>query len=74
MLQTVHRLNERCVSLLADTVRTGGSGIDLHSIYGLRELWAQVDARVCERAGRSPVLLLDLNFQRADWWRQGGDK
>lgn len=39
-------------------------------MYGLRGLWAQVDARVCERAGRCPVLLLDLNFQRADWWRR----
>jgi len=77
MLQTAHRLNERCFSLLAETVRTGGASIELHAMYRLRELWAQVDARVCERAGRCPVLLLDLNFQRADWWRwvgQGDDR
>jgi hypothetical protein len=72
MLQTAHRLNGRCFSLLAETVRTGGTSIELHAMYGLRELWAQVDARVCERAGRCPVLLLDLNFQRADWWRRVG--
>ena len=72
MLQTAHRLNERCFSLLAETVRTGGASIELHAMYRLRELWAQVDARVCERAGRCPVLLLDLNFQRADWWRWVG--
>ena len=72
MLQTAHRLNERCFSLLAETVLTGGASIELHAMYRLRELWAQVDARVCERAGRCPVLLLDLNFQRADWWRWVG--
>src|ERR1700685_1806822 len=70
MLQTAHRLNERCFSLLAETVRTEGAGIEPHAIYGLHELWVQVDARVCERAGRCPVLLLDLNFQSADWWRR----
>jgi hypothetical protein len=68
MLQTAHRLNGRCISLLAETVRTGGASIELHGMYGLRDLWAQVDTLVCERAGRCPVLLLDLNFQRADWW------
>ena len=73
MLQTAHRLNERCFSLLAETVRIGGASIELHAMYGLRELWAQVDTRVCERAGRCPVLLLDLNFQRLDWWRRIGD-
>src|ERR1700733_283935 len=73
MLQTAHRLNERCISLLAETLRTGGASIELHAMYGLRELWAQVDARVCERAGRCPILLLDLNFQRVDWWRRIGD-
>jgi hypothetical protein len=72
MLQTAHRLNERCVTLLAETVRAGSASIGLHAMYGLRELWAQVDARACERAGRCPVLLLDLNFQRKEWWRQVG--
>jgi hypothetical protein len=72
MLQTAHRLNERCIALLAETVRTGGTSIELNAMYGLRELWAQVDARVCERAGRCPVLLLDLNFQRKEWWRHVG--
>ena len=52
MLQTAHRLNERCFSLLAETVRTRGASVELHVMYGLRELWAQVDARVCERSQR----------------------
>jgi hypothetical protein len=72
MLQTAHRLNERCIYLLAETVRTGGPSVEQHAMYCLRELCAQVDARVCERAGRCPVLLLDLNFQRADWWSRIG--
>ncbi len=72
MLETAHRLNERCISLLAETVRIGGASVELNAMYGLRELWAQVDARACERAGRCPVLLLDLNFQRKEWWMQVG--
>jgi hypothetical protein len=68
MLQTAHRLNERCFSLLSDAVRTGDASIELHAMFSLRELWGRADARVCERAARCPVLLLDLNFQRADWW------
>jgi hypothetical protein len=72
MLQTAHRLNERCFSLVAETVHTGGPSIQAHAMYGLRELWAQVDAQVCERAGRCPVLLLDLNFRRAELWRSVG--
>jgi hypothetical protein len=70
MLQTAHRLNEWCFALLAETVKNQGASTAYSAVYGLKELWAQVDARACERAGRCPVLLLDLNFQRPDWWRR----
>jgi hypothetical protein len=72
MLETAHRLNERCFFLFAETVRMGDTSIELPALYGLRELWAQVDARACERAGRCPVLLVDLNFDRPDWWKPVG--
>jgi hypothetical protein len=76
MLPTAHRLNERCFSLLAETVCAGGARIESHAMYGLREIWAQVDARACERAGRCPVLLLNLNLQGPECrkWVGGGNE
>jgi hypothetical protein len=69
VLETAHRLNARCFALLAETARVQSAGIECNAVYAPQELWAQVDARVCERAGRCPVLLLDLNFERVDWDR-----
>jgi hypothetical protein len=68
MLETAHRLNGRCFALLAETARTETAGIECNAVNGLQALWAQVDARACERAGSCPVLLLDLNFQRPASW------
>jgi hypothetical protein len=41
-----------------------------HDDATLSALWTQVDARACERAGRCPVLLIDLNFQRPERWQR----
>lgn len=47
---------------------TAGTGSP--AVLALQEFAGQVDARVCERAGRCPVLLVDLNFQRPAWWQR----
>jgi hypothetical protein len=60
-LATVRQLNTRCIARLAEQPREDAT---------LSALWAQVDARACERAGRCPVLLIDLNFQRCEWWQR----
>ena len=60
-LATVYQLNSRCMMRLAG---------QQHDDAALSVLWAQVDARSCERAGRCPVLLIDLNFQRPEWWQR----
>jgi hypothetical protein len=65
-LATVRQLNTRCVGLLAAEKP--------HDDETLSALWAKVDARVCERAGRCPVILIDLNFQRADWWQRASQR
>ncbi len=65
-LATVRHLNTRCVALLAAE--------KTHDDEGLSALWAQVDARACERAGRCPVILIDLNFQRPDWWQRASQR
>jgi hypothetical protein len=64
-LVTVRQLNTRCVARLAEQPREDAT---------LSALWAQVDARACERAGRCPVLLIDLNFQRPMWWQRASQK
>jgi len=60
-LTTVRQLNTRYFQILAEKANDGAIPT---------ALWAQVDTRVCERAGRCPVLLMDLNFQRPDWWQR----
>ncbi len=60
-LATVRRLNTRCIARLAEQP---------HDDATLSALWTQVDARACERAGRCPVLLIDLNFQRPERWQR----
>jgi hypothetical protein len=60
-LETVHKLNTRCIARLAEQP---------HEDAALSALWAQVDARASERAGRCPVLLIDLNFQRPERWQR----
>lgn len=68
MMPTVHRLNEQCFSLLAEGARTDRAATICNGVYGHSELWTRVDARACAFAGKFPVLLLDLKFQRSDWW------
>lgn len=64
-LATVRQLNTRCLALLAEQP---------HDDATLSVLWAQVDSRACERAGRCPVLLIDLNFQRPEWWQRASQR
>ncbi len=64
-LATVCQLNTRGISRLAE---------QHHDDATLSALWKQVDARACERAGRCPVLLIDLNFQRPEWWQRASQR
>ena len=64
-LATVCQLNTRCIASLAKHP---------HEDATLSALWAQVDARACARAGRCPVLLIDLNFQRPEWWQRASQR
>jgi hypothetical protein len=64
-LATVRHLNTRCLALLAEKP---------HDDATLSALWAQVDARVCEGAGRCPVLVIDLKFQRPEWWQRASQR
>jgi hypothetical protein len=64
-LATVRQLNTRWLALLAK---------EPHDDAALSVLWAQMDARACERAGRCPVLLIDLNLQRPESWQRASQR
>ena len=64
-LATVCQLNTRCIATLAKQP---------HEDATLSALWAQVNPRACARAGRCPVLLVDLNFQRPEWWQRASQR
>jgi len=63
-------LNTRSVALLAETARIPRAPSDCPAVHGSGELWVQVEERACERAGRCPVLLINLNFESPEWWRR----
>jgi hypothetical protein len=64
-LASVCQLNTRCIASLAKQP---------HEDATLSALWAELDTRACERAGRCPVLLVDLYFQRPEWWQRASQR
>ena len=70
ILDTVRRLNEHCFALLAQSARAERPPLECKAVYQHSGLWAKADSRASIRAARCPALLVDLNFQRADWWRR----
>ena len=72
-LKGVHALNERCIELLAHVARTERDRIDLAIVSRHRSLWRTLNATARGKAARTPLLLVDVNFQDADWWRWAKD-
>ena len=68
-IAALRRLNARCIGMLADIARTERS-LERSMIYRASHLWSQMDQRACERAGSCPVLLLNLNFERLNYWEK----
>src|SRR5262249_4805024 len=66
LLHVVQRLNQRCFSLLASSAL--GRADESSAVFAHQALWARVDEASLERAGRCPVLLLDLQFHDLDGW------
>ena len=70
MLSAARQLNARCFALLVEAVRAHPSPQGAPALQVLSEFAAHVDARVCERAGSCPVLLVDLNFNVPECWER----
>jgi len=62
MLREARQLNERCFAALAQVIKAHPERAATPALEVLSEFARQIDARVCERAGSCPVLLLDLNL------------
>jgi hypothetical protein len=72
-LNRVHALNERCLELLTQLARADGQRTSLTIVNQHRNLWRGLSATARKRASRTPFLLMDLNFQNAEWWRLARD-
>ncbi len=68
-IAALNGLNTRCFAALAEAVRGERAVGERSSISRELRLWGRVDQRACERAGSCPVLLLNLNFDRVEWWK-----
>jgi hypothetical protein len=67
-MESARRLNQRCFALLQATAlaRTGADS----PVFARRDLWARIDERGMDRAGRCPVLLLTLQLHNLEWWQR----
>ena len=67
---TVRRLNERGLALLTK----GAQALDVTEPQAawneILSLWARASEDTLGRAARCPMVLLDFNFQRLEWWSQ----
>jgi len=70
VLAAAHSLNARCMELLAEVASAPHAADAWGAVFGFQDLWRQLGTEACERAGRCPVLLLNVNLERADWWRR----
>ena len=68
VLEAARELNTRYMELLAEVASTPEAGDAWGGLIGHLNLWKQLNVDACGRAGRCPVLLLNINFERTDWW------
>lgn len=73
VLETVHRLNARCLALFAQAAEQPGAAQYSTGVYASRELWTRMDEAACRRAGTCPVFLLELKFHDTAWWTSVSD-
>ena len=72
-LRGVEALNGRCLELLATLARSDRQKIALPMVDQYRSLWRGLNGSARVRAARMPILLMDVHFQDAHWWRMARD-
>jgi hypothetical protein len=73
VLETVHRLNARCLAVLAEAAQERSAAQYSTGVFASRELWMRMDEPACRRAGTCPLFLLDLKFRDTAWWKTVSD-
>jgi hypothetical protein len=68
VLSAARQLNVRCFAALVEAVKHHPHSAGTPALQVLSEFAFRIDARVCERAGSCPVLLVDLNFDVPEFW------
>ncbi len=68
MLSAARQLNVRCFAALAEAVKHHPHSAGTPALQVLSEFASRIDARVCERVGSCPVLLVNLNFDESEFW------
>ena len=68
LMEASRRLNQRCFALLRTTALTRDAADS--PVFARRDLWARIDERGINRAGRCPVLLLNLQLHNLEWWQR----
>jgi hypothetical protein len=66
-VEIARSLNERCLQWLAGVAKTDTAPA-LDMFRRNQNLWMMFDSGAWTRAARIPVVLLDCNFTRTDWW------
>lgn len=64
----VRALNERCLELMVRLAKSEGIPIPA-AVSSNRALWRGLDSSARQRAANHPVLLVDIAFADAAWWR-----
>ncbi|MBB6095010.1 hypothetical protein HNQ60_003897 [Povalibacter uvarum] len=72
-LTRVYALNERCLELFIELARPERHPATTAIVSQHRSLWRSLTVTARKRAARAPFLLLDVEFQDADWWRSARD-
>lgn len=70
LADTVHRLNARGLALLSTAIRSSTWIEQQPPWREIVSVWTGASDYTFERAAQSPMVLLDFNFQRDDWWRR----
>lgn len=68
-LQRVRELNERCLCNVVAAIRADDRTAVGDVVSRFQSLWNQMTSEACRRIAGVPVLLMDLRFQRPEWWR-----
>jgi len=69
-LEPVRELNERFLELLAQAARLQGEDCTLDIVRLHRDLWLGLHEPIRVRAAQFPFLLVNIHFEREEWWQQ----